>query len=299
MLDVENLRLHYAKTLEHWRQRFDDVAEQRRARCSTRRSCARGGCIWPARRRRSRPARCSCSRSCSRAAAATRFPGRASRLTDRASVDAALRRARRRAAARPARRARGRCVARASTSWCSTARSFPARQGCAGWITPQVIDASSSTSTDYARGRTFQPITGSAPGSSATAASSTPRTDSRSASASGAASSITTCCSAPGARLAPPAPVTSMRRERPRLDRQRRRSARRSLVGAGGHFCPVARQLESRADRTAPLVAAQEVEFPSIAADARGVSRRARDGPSCTSAAICRATAGASARAVT
>jgi cyclopropane-fatty-acyl-phospholipid synthase len=28
VLDVENLRLHYAKTLEHWRRRFEDVADQ-------------------------------------------------------------------------------------------------------------------------------------------------------------------------------------------------------------------------------------------------------------------------------
>ena len=28
VLDVENLRLHYAKTLEHWRQRFNASARQ-------------------------------------------------------------------------------------------------------------------------------------------------------------------------------------------------------------------------------------------------------------------------------
>ena len=28
VLDVENLRLHYAKTLEHWRRRFNDASEQ-------------------------------------------------------------------------------------------------------------------------------------------------------------------------------------------------------------------------------------------------------------------------------
>ena len=28
VLDVENLRLHYAKTLEHWRQRFDGAADE-------------------------------------------------------------------------------------------------------------------------------------------------------------------------------------------------------------------------------------------------------------------------------
>ena len=28
MLDVENLRLHYAATLEHWRRRFDAAADE-------------------------------------------------------------------------------------------------------------------------------------------------------------------------------------------------------------------------------------------------------------------------------
>ena len=55
VLDVENLRLHYAKTLEHWRRGFDDASGRGRARCSTRPSSAPGGSIWPARRPRSRP----------------------------------------------------------------------------------------------------------------------------------------------------------------------------------------------------------------------------------------------------
>ena len=54
VLDVENLRLHYAKTLEHWRQRFDGVVPTSvRGDVRTRRSCARGGSISPARRPRS------------------------------------------------------------------------------------------------------------------------------------------------------------------------------------------------------------------------------------------------------
>ena len=31
MVDVENLRLHYARTLEHWRGRFEGAVEQVRA----------------------------------------------------------------------------------------------------------------------------------------------------------------------------------------------------------------------------------------------------------------------------
>jgi cyclopropane-fatty-acyl-phospholipid synthase len=33
VIDVENLRLHYAKTLEHWRRRFNDAARQVEAMC--------------------------------------------------------------------------------------------------------------------------------------------------------------------------------------------------------------------------------------------------------------------------
>ena len=33
VLDVENLRLHYAKTLEHWRRRFTEASDQIRREC--------------------------------------------------------------------------------------------------------------------------------------------------------------------------------------------------------------------------------------------------------------------------
>jgi flavin-dependent dehydrogenase len=43
------------------------------------------------------------------------------------------------------------------------------------------------------------------------------------------------------------------------------------IVGAGGHFCPVARQLGARQNRQAQVVAAQEVEFPMSVGQARGI----------------------------
>ena len=129
-------------------------------RCSTRRSSAPGGSIWPARRRRSRPARCSCFRWCSRAAAATRFRGRASAAESRRSIvdtcDVADRRRRpggldlrvEAPAGRPRRHRHRRAT-------------FPRDKVCAGWITPQVDRRTcGSTSRTIARGRTFQPITG-------------------------------------------------------------------------------------------------------------------------------------------
>ena len=73
VLDVENLRLHYAKTLEHWRARFLSASD-RVTEMFDEASCARGICTSPARRPRSSPARCSCSRWCSRAAARNAIP---------------------------------------------------------------------------------------------------------------------------------------------------------------------------------------------------------------------------------
>ena len=78
VLDVENLRLHYAKTLEHWRSRFEDASDEVAAMFDDDVRPRVASSISPARRRRSRRARCSCFRSCSRAAAATTSPGRAS-----------------------------------------------------------------------------------------------------------------------------------------------------------------------------------------------------------------------------
>ncbi len=45
VLDVENIRLHYAKTLECWLRALRRERRRRARACSTRRSCARGACI--------------------------------------------------------------------------------------------------------------------------------------------------------------------------------------------------------------------------------------------------------------
>ena len=47
MLDVENLRLHYAQTLRDWLTLYEAPATGC-ARCSMGASCACGACIWPA-----------------------------------------------------------------------------------------------------------------------------------------------------------------------------------------------------------------------------------------------------------
>jgi len=144
--------------------------------------------------------------------------------------------------------------------------SFPRDKVCAGWVTPQVIRSLDLDTADYARGRTFQPITAFRTG------------------LIGEGGTIDTSYDTPvsygirrcefdhyllqrsGARLAPPAAVTSMRREGP--DWIVNEAIRTPLVvGAGGHFCPVARQLNPEPPR-ASLVVAQEVEFLVDDADA-------------------------------
>jgi flavin-dependent dehydrogenase len=143
---------------------------------------------------------------------------------------------------------------------------FPRDKVCAGWVTPQVIRSLELDTRDYARGRTFQPITAFRTG------------------LIGDSGTIDTSYDTPvsygirrcefdhyllqrsGARLAPPASVTSMRREgRDWIVNEAIRTP--LVVGAGGHFCPVAKHLNPEPPQ-ASLVVAQEVEFPVDAADA-------------------------------
>jgi flavin-dependent dehydrogenase len=64
-----------------------------------------------------------------------------------------------------------------------------------------------------------------------------------------------------GARLITGVPLTAVRREGARWVVNDRLTAA-LIVGAGGHFCPVARRLNGRlADSGMPLVVAQEAEF--------------------------------------
>jgi menaquinone-9 beta-reductase len=137
--------------------------------------------------------------------------------------------------------------------------TFPRDKVCAGWITPQLLVDAGIEGEDYGHGRTFQPITGFRTG------------------LLGGGREIETVYDHPvsfgirrcefdhyllqrsTARLALGAPITSIRRDGVRWIVNDAVTAR-MLVGAGGHFCPVARSLNGAVDR-APLVAAQEAEF--------------------------------------
>ena len=139
-------------------------------------------------------------------------------------------------------------------------KTFPRDKTCAGWITPQVIQTLQLDVEEYARGRVFQPITAFQVG----------------------------VLGRPGVRVDFRQPVsygirrfefdeyllnraeTSTRLGETVKSIERTDSgwlingeiSARMLVGAGGHFCPVARILREKTQGHVPLVTAVEAEFP-------------------------------------
>lgn len=137
--------------------------------------------------------------------------------------------------------------------------TFPRDKVCAGWITPQTIDDLQLDPADYRQGRTFQPITGFRVG--VIGAEKTIETDYGRPVSFG----IRRCefdhylVQRSHARLLLGTPISSVRRDGAHWVVNETLKAS-MLVGAGGHFCPVARLLNGVRDR-GPLIAAQEVEF--------------------------------------
>jgi geranylgeranyl reductase family protein len=138
---------------------------------------------------------------------------------------------------------------------------FPRDKVCAGWITPPVLRALEVEPEDYAKnGRVLQPIRGFAVAK---------RGEEGSTAECGAVISygIRRCeldqflLERSGAALRLGQPLESLRREDE--DWIANDSIRaRWLVGAGGHFCPVARELGARPGRDEPTtVVAREIEF--------------------------------------
>jgi menaquinone-9 beta-reductase len=138
---------------------------------------------------------------------------------------------------------------------------FPRDKVCAGWITPQVIADLSLDVEDYRRGRTFQTITGFRTG------------------LIGSGHTVRNTYDEPVSYGIRRCEFDHYLLERARVrlrlgqgvislhfDRQRRRWIVNGtieaplLVGAGGHFCPVARHITPGKPQSG-LVAAQEAEF--------------------------------------
>jgi flavin-dependent dehydrogenase len=140
------------------------------------------------------------------------------------------------------------------------AKHFPRDKVCAGWITPQILDELELDAREYsAAGRVMQPIRGFevslAGGKSA-----------RVTYPEIVSYGILRCqfdaylLGRSGAKLCLGEPLRELERKGGAwLANQRLRAP--VLVGAGGHFCPVARQLAGDAKAAEPVVAAQEVEF--------------------------------------
>ena len=142
-------------------------------------------------------------------------------------------------------------------------QTFPRDKVCGGWITPAVLYELEIDRTDYARGRVFQPITAFRTGCIGGSAL---ETDYGEPASFGIRRRefddylLKRC----GARLLPPAKLSTLERAgdgwivnggvRARL-----------VVGAGGHFCPVAKLTGAKPGRENAVVA-QEAEFEMDAA---------------------------------
>ena len=135
---------------------------------------------------------------------------------------------------------------------------FPRDKVCAGWITPGVVEALSLDVEEYRRGRIFQPITGFRTGVMGGSLVET-RYDRPVSFGILRREFDHYLLQRSGARVLAGTPVTSIERTRAGW-RVNGDVTARLLVGAGGHFCPVARWLNGPG-RGEPIVAASEVEF--------------------------------------
>ena len=153
---------------------------------------------------------------------------------------------------------------------------FPRDKVCAGWITPQVVQDLEIDLDDYRQHRTLQPITGFRVGVIG-------HDDVVEIGYDHPVSFGIRRCEfdeyllrRSGARLLLGQPVSAIRRDGSRWIINDSIAAS-VLVGAGGHFCPVARTL-MRGDDRPPVIAAQEVEF-QLDARERGTFRAAPEVP--------------------
>ncbi|MGA7800504.1 MAG: NAD(P)/FAD-dependent oxidoreductase [Gammaproteobacteria bacterium] len=137
---------------------------------------------------------------------------------------------------------------------------FPRDKVCAGWVTPAVMEALEVDPGDYGRTRILQPITGFRSGVIGGASL---RTDYGRTVSYG----IRRCefdqylLERSGAELRLGEPFESMERGAGGWIVNDRIHVP-LVVGAGGHFCPVARVLGAKLGGSESVVAAKEIEFP-------------------------------------
>jgi geranylgeranyl reductase family protein len=143
---------------------------------------------------------------------------------------------------------------------------FPRDKVCAGWVTPEAFRALEVDLRDYGAGRTLQPITGfrtSVMGEREV----TTRYPGTVSYGIRRCELDTYLLHRSGARLETGQPLAELRRLPGGQGWIANGTLRaRALVGAGGHFCPVARSLAGSREPE-PVVAAQEIEVPLEADD--------------------------------
>jgi menaquinone-9 beta-reductase len=137
-------------------------------------------------------------------------------------------------------------------------RTFPRDKVCGGWITPAVIEELEIDAAEYGKKRVLQPLTGFRTGR---IGGPEVRTDYGAPVSYG----IRRCefdaylLERSGARVLQNTPLKQLERSGDRWVVNGEITAR-VVIGAGGHFCPVARYLGADA-RKETAVAAQEIEF--------------------------------------
>ncbi|HMK15259.1 MAG TPA: NAD(P)/FAD-dependent oxidoreductase [Burkholderiales bacterium] len=137
--------------------------------------------------------------------------------------------------------------------------TFPRDKVCAGWITPAVVKSLRLDIADYARGCVIQPVYGFQTGIIGE-----PEVETRYREP--ASFGIRRCefdnylLKRSGARLRLGEPMKSMVRDGGMwLVNENIRAP--LVIGAGGHFCPVARMARTQNEHNETLVVAQEIEF--------------------------------------
>lgn len=137
-------------------------------------------------------------------------------------------------------------------------KGFPRDKPCAGWITPALVEELQLDLDEYRRGRVLEPITGFCVG-----LMDGPEVETEYGKP--ISYGIRRCefdhylLQRSGARLRLGEPVKSLERVGEEWVVNGAIRAR-MLVGAGGHFCPVARHLGAKSGGGEPVVAAQEIE---------------------------------------
>lgn len=136
---------------------------------------------------------------------------------------------------------------------------FPRDKVCAGWITPQIMETLEFDAEAYRQGRVFQPMTGFRTGVIGGTAVET-RYDHPVSFGIRRREFDHYLLQRSGARLRLGEPVRAIQRQGGGW-RINGRFTARLLIGAGGHWCPVARHLGAEPGRGERIIAAQEAEI--------------------------------------